>query len=163
MNTYNGKGSHVDMEMYRSMLFVDVIGKVSARAHRLAVIGALANYFSGEYSWQCGGVPGLRTDFLVFAIRFTSRRSPSRRHVNRIHVCGREAGVLRDHSEICITCKCRGNGPCSFKFFRTIRYSHSCDGRIKSHLAKRPSDGGQYYFRIDRETLVPLSLPAILR
>ena len=65
---YKGKGIHVDMEMYRSILLADVIGKVSARAHRLANLGALAGVLSGEYSWQCGGVPGLGTEFPVLAI-----------------------------------------------------------------------------------------------
>ena len=57
------------MEMYRSILLADVIGKVSARAHSLANIGALANDLSGEYSWQCGGAPSLGTYFPVLAIR----------------------------------------------------------------------------------------------
>ena len=66
---YKGKGNHVDMEMYRSILLADVISKKSARAHRLANLGALAADLSGEHSWQCGGVPGLGTAFLVLAIR----------------------------------------------------------------------------------------------
>ena len=57
------------MEMFRCILLADVIGKISARAHRLANLGALASDLSGEHSWQCGKVPGLGTEFPVFAIR----------------------------------------------------------------------------------------------
>ena len=39
---YKSKGIHVDMEMYRSILPADVIGKLSARAHRFANSGALS-------------------------------------------------------------------------------------------------------------------------
>ena len=67
---YKGKSSHTDMGMYRAILLADVIGKNSAGAHRLANLGALASDFSGERSWQCGGVPGLGTELPVFAIRF---------------------------------------------------------------------------------------------
>ena len=31
---YNGKGSHMDMEMYHSIVLADVVGKISARPHR---------------------------------------------------------------------------------------------------------------------------------
>ena len=65
------------MEMYRSILLADVIGKVSVRAHRLANIGALANDLSGEYSWQFGGVPGLGADFPVLAIRLFKEKAPA--------------------------------------------------------------------------------------
>ena len=71
---YKGKGTHVDMKMYRSILLADVIGKVSARAHRLANLSALTADLSGEYSWQCGGVPGLGTEFPVVAIRMLRGR-----------------------------------------------------------------------------------------
>ena len=54
---YKGKGAHIDMDKYRSILLADVIGKVSARAHRLSNLSALTADLSGEYSWQCGGVP----------------------------------------------------------------------------------------------------------
>ena len=47
---YKGKASHMDMDMCRSIPLVDVIGKVSARDHRLASIGALANDFSSEHT-----------------------------------------------------------------------------------------------------------------
>ena len=59
---YKGKGAQIDMDNYRSILLADVIGKVSARAHRLSNLSALAADLSGEYSWQCGGrdrVPSL--------------------------------------------------------------------------------------------------------
>ena len=72
---YKGKGIHVDMEMYRPILLADVIGKVSARAHRLANLGALATDLSGEHSWQCGGVPGLGTEFPVLAIRMLQEKT----------------------------------------------------------------------------------------
>ena len=39
---YKGKGIHVVVEVYRSILLADVSGKVSARAHRLANLGALS-------------------------------------------------------------------------------------------------------------------------
>ena len=53
----------------------DVIGKVSARAHRLANLGALAADLSGEHSWQCGGVPGLGTEFPALAIRMLQEKA----------------------------------------------------------------------------------------
>ena len=56
---YKGKGAHIAMDKYRSILLADVIGKVSARAHRLSSLSALTADLSEEYSWQCGGVPGL--------------------------------------------------------------------------------------------------------
>ena len=77
------------MEMYRSMLLANVIGKVSARAHRIANIGALANNISGEYFWQCGGVPGLGTDILVFAIR--SFKEKAQAEGTSIALCGVDA------------------------------------------------------------------------
>ena len=72
---YKGKGIHVDMEMYRSILLADVIGKVSARAHRLANLGAFTADLSGEYSWQCGGVPSLGIEFPVLAIRMLQEKA----------------------------------------------------------------------------------------
>ena len=63
------------MEMYRSILLADVIGKIPARAHRLANLGALAADLSGEHSWQCGGVPGLRTEFPVLVIRLLKEKA----------------------------------------------------------------------------------------
>ena len=65
----------MDMDTYRSILLADVIGKVSARAHRLAILGALASDLSGEHSWQCGGVPGLGTAFPVLAIRLPEEKA----------------------------------------------------------------------------------------
>ena len=70
-----GKGAHADMEMYRSILLASVIGKIPARAHRLANLGALVVDLSGEHSWQCGGVPGLGTEFPVFAIRLLEEKT----------------------------------------------------------------------------------------
>ena len=52
---YKGKGAHIDMDKYRSILLADVVGKVSARAHRLDNLSALTAELSGEFSWQCGG------------------------------------------------------------------------------------------------------------
>ena len=66
---YKGKGAHTDMDMHRSILLADVIGTISARARRLANLGALASDLSGEHSWQCGGFPGLGIEFPVLAIR----------------------------------------------------------------------------------------------
>ena len=63
------------MEMYRSILSADVIGKISARARRLANLGALATDLSGEHSWQCGGVPGLGTEFPILAIRLLQKKA----------------------------------------------------------------------------------------
>ena len=71
---YKGKCIHVDMEMYWSILSADVICKVSARAHRLANLGALATNMSGEHSWQCGGGPGLGSEFPVLAIRMLQEK-----------------------------------------------------------------------------------------
>ena len=65
----------MDMDTYRSILLADVIGKVSVRAHRLAILGALASDLSGEHSWQCGGVPGLGTAFPVLAIRLPEEKA----------------------------------------------------------------------------------------
>ena len=72
---YKGKGAHIDMDKYRSILLADVIGKVSARAHRLSNLSALTADLSGEYSWQCGGVPGLGTEFPVLAIRMLQEKA----------------------------------------------------------------------------------------
>ena len=72
---YKGQGTHVDMEMYRSILLADVIGKASARAHRFANLGAFTADLSGEYSWQCGGLPGLGTEFPVLAIRMLQEKA----------------------------------------------------------------------------------------
>ena len=69
------KGFHVDMEMYRSILLADVIGKLSAKAHRLANLRALAADLSGEPSWHCGGVPGLGTEFPVLAIQMVQEKA----------------------------------------------------------------------------------------
>ena len=63
------------MDKYRSILLADVIGKVSARAHRLSNLSALTADLSGEYSWQCGGVPGLGTEFPVLAIRMLQEKA----------------------------------------------------------------------------------------
>ena len=60
---YKSNGIHVHMEMYLSILLADVIGNVSARAHKIANLGALAADLSGEHSWQCGGVHGLGLNF----------------------------------------------------------------------------------------------------
>ena len=65
----------MDMDMYRSILLADVIGKISTRVHRLASLGALANDLSSEHTWQCGGVPCLGTDFPVFAIRLLQEQA----------------------------------------------------------------------------------------
>ena len=43
------KGIHVVVEMYRSNLLADVIGKVSARAHRLANLGAMSADLRGAF------------------------------------------------------------------------------------------------------------------
>ena len=86
---HKGKRSHVDMEMCRSIVLADVIGKVSAKAHRLANLGAVANDLSGEYSWQCGGVPGLGTDRPVFVIRRVKKKpKPEARQLHYV-CCGR--------------------------------------------------------------------------
>ena len=72
---YKRKEAHAGMEMYRSILLADVICKISARAHKLANLGALANDLSSEHTWQCGGVPGLGTDFPVLAIRLLQEKA----------------------------------------------------------------------------------------
>ena len=54
-----------------------MIGQIAARAHRLAKSGALASDLSGERSWQCGGVPGLGTEFPVLAIRLLQEKRKS--------------------------------------------------------------------------------------
>ena len=46
---YKGKGIHVVVEVYRSILLADVIGKVSARAHRLANLGAMSADLRGAF------------------------------------------------------------------------------------------------------------------
>ena len=62
---YKGKGHHWDMIKYRSILLADSIGKVSARARRRASAHHLAQELRSDLSIQCGGVPGLGTEFPV--------------------------------------------------------------------------------------------------
>ena len=63
------------MDKYRSILLADVIGKVSARAHRLSNLSALTADLSWEYSWQCGAVPRQGTEFPVLAIRMLQEKA----------------------------------------------------------------------------------------
>ena len=77
---YKRKDAHTDTEMYRSILLADVIGKLLARAHRLANMGALASDLSGAHSWQCGGVTGLGMEFPVLAIRLFKVKTKQRAH-----------------------------------------------------------------------------------
>ena len=63
------------MEMFRSILLADLIGNIFVRAHRLANLGALASDLPGEHSWQCGGVPGVGTEFPVLAIRLLQEKA----------------------------------------------------------------------------------------
>ena len=72
---YKRKGSHMGMEMYHSMLLAEVVGKIPARAYRLANLGALAQELSSEHTWQCGGVPGLGTEFPVLAMRLLQKKN----------------------------------------------------------------------------------------
>ena len=69
----------MDMEMYRSILLADVVGKISTRAHRFATLGVLAQDFSSERTRQCGGVPGLGTEFRVLAIRLLQEKAQMER------------------------------------------------------------------------------------
>ena len=57
------------MEMYRSILLSDYIGKLSSRARRTANTPHFEQELAAEYAWQCGGVPGLGTEFPAVAIR----------------------------------------------------------------------------------------------
>ena len=66
---YKGKGSHMDMDMYRSILLADVVGKIPARAHTLANLGVMAQDLSSEHTWQYSGVIGFGTEFPVLATR----------------------------------------------------------------------------------------------
>ena len=96
---YKGKGAHIDMDKYRSILLADVVGKVSARAHRLGNLRALTSDLSGEIPWQCGGVPGLGTEFSVLAIRMLQEKAKSRRYLHWPDLCGRKAGLLCSYQE----------------------------------------------------------------
>ena len=75
---YKVKGHHWDMTKYRSILLADSIGKVSARARRRASAHHLAQELRSDLSMQCGGVPGLGTEFPVIAVSMLQERAKAR-------------------------------------------------------------------------------------
>jgi hypothetical protein len=75
---YKGMGHHWDMIKYRSMLLADSIGKVSARARRRASAHLLAEELRSDLSMQCGGVPGLGTEFPFIAVSMLQERAKVR-------------------------------------------------------------------------------------
>ena len=66
------------MTKYRSILLADSIGKVSARARRRASAHHLAQELRSDLSMQCGGVPGLGTEFPVIAVSMLHERAKAR-------------------------------------------------------------------------------------
>ena len=66
---YKGKGTQALLAHYRSILLADCVGKLSARAYRKSNISLIGDMLSDGWSWQCGGVPGLGSEFPVLAVR----------------------------------------------------------------------------------------------
>ena len=57
------------MDSYRSILLADCIGKVSARAYRMMHLDIFGALLSTDLSVQCGGTPGLGTEFPALVTR----------------------------------------------------------------------------------------------
>ena len=74
---YKGKGSQALMEKYRSILLADCVGKFSSRSYRTRYILFIAQAMMDALTWQCGGVPGLGTDFPVITVRLTQHFASS--------------------------------------------------------------------------------------
>ena len=74
---YKGKGSQALMEKYRSILFADCVGKLSSRSYRTRYTPFIAQAMMDALTWQCGGVPGLGTDFPAITVRLTQHYAES--------------------------------------------------------------------------------------
>ena len=74
---YKGKGSQSLMEKYRSILLADCVGKLSSRADRTRYTPFIAQAMRDALTWQCGGVPGLGTDFPAITVRLTQHYAES--------------------------------------------------------------------------------------
>ena len=68
---YKGKGSQSLMDKYRSILLADCVGKLSSRSYRTRFTPFIAQAMRDALTWQCGGVPGLGTDFPALTVRLT--------------------------------------------------------------------------------------------
>ena len=66
---YKGKGSQALMQKYLSILLADCVGKCASRTYRLAYIPIIAAVLQDQNNIQCGGVPGMGTDFPALATR----------------------------------------------------------------------------------------------
>ena len=66
------------MTKYRSILLADSIGKVSARDRRRASAHHFAQELRSDFSMQCGGVPGLGTEFPVIAVSMLQESAKAR-------------------------------------------------------------------------------------
>ena len=65
---YKGKGTHTLFANFRSILLSDCVGKISSRSYRSAAIPQIATLLTDEHTWQCGGIPGLGTEFPVLSL-----------------------------------------------------------------------------------------------
>ena len=65
------------MEKYRSILLADCVGKLSSRAYRTRYTPFIAHAMRDDLTWQCGGVPGLGTDFPAITVRLTQHYAES--------------------------------------------------------------------------------------
>ena len=74
---YKGKGSQALMEKYRSILLADCVGKLSSRSCRNRYTPFIAQAMRDALTWQCGGVPGLGTDFPAIIVRLTQHYAES--------------------------------------------------------------------------------------
>ena len=57
------------MDKYQSILLADCVGEVCFRTYRTAHTPFIAAAMQDEWSWQCGGIPGLGTEFPALAVR----------------------------------------------------------------------------------------------
>ena len=57
------------MDKYRSILLADCVGKLSSRSYRTRHTPFIAQVMMDDLTWQCGGVPGLGTDFPAITVR----------------------------------------------------------------------------------------------
>ena len=57
------------MDKYRSILLADRIGKVCSRVYQTTHTPFIAAAMQDEWSWQCGGIQGLGTEFPALVVR----------------------------------------------------------------------------------------------
>ena len=60
---YKRKGPQTEMDKYRPILLADCIGKVCSRTYRTMYTPFIAAAMRDEWSWQCGGIPGVGQSF----------------------------------------------------------------------------------------------------